>query len=256
MAKRFTDTEMWDKEWFMSLPCKLKCLVKMVRDKCDLCGVWSPNWIIATAYVGEKVNEQELINIDNGNQFKKLENGKIYCVGFVEFQYGKLSEKSPVHNKIIGLLEQNKILETYNKIPYQHPINRVLDKEEEEYKEKDKEIQGKIKIIENTNKELTELEIALNEFKKMRVSIKRKMTDHAFNLILKELEKLAPNNEQLKIDILNQSIKNSWQDVYPLKQNANFAKPPETVYKNDKDKWSDPNATQLITSKFKEVEKS
>ena len=33
MAKRFTDTELWDKEWFMKLSPKLKCLVKLVRDK-------------------------------------------------------------------------------------------------------------------------------------------------------------------------------------------------------------------------------
>lgn len=249
MAKRFTDTEMWDKEWFMSLSCKLKCLVKMVRDKCDLCGVWSPNWIIATAYVGEKVNEPELLNIDNGNQFIKLKNGKIYCLGFVEFQYGKLSEKSPVHNKILGLLEQNEILETYNKIPYQYPINRVLDKDKEKDKDKDKEIQGeKVKI--------SDYETAINEFKKMRVKIKKNMTDHAFNLILKDLEKLAPNDEALKIEILNQSIKNSWKDVYPLKQNTNFAKQPEAVYKNDPSKWDDPEATQLVNSKFKEVGKS
>jgi len=130
------------------------------------------------------------------------------------------------------------------------------DKDKDNNKDKDNSATNELEVNEVSLKDLTELEIAINEFKKMRVSIKRKMTAHAFNLILKELEKLAPNNEQLKIDILNQSIKNSWQDVYPLKQNNNFAKPPETVYKNDKDKWSDPNATKLITSKFKEVEKS
>lgn len=130
------------------------------------------------------------------------------------------------------------------------------DKDKDNNKDKDNSVTNELEVNEVSLKDLTELEIAINEFKKMRVSIKRKMTAHAFNLILKELEKLAPNNEQLKIDILNQSIKNSWQDVYPLKQNNNFAKPPETVYKNDKDKWSDPNATKLIDSKFKEVTKS
>ena len=112
MAKRFTDTELWDKEWFMKLPCKLKCLVKFVRDKSDLSGVWSPNWIIANAYIGEPVNENDLLNIDNGNQFKKIANNKIFCIGFVDFQYGsELSEKSPVHRKIISLLQQHGIYE-------------------------------------------------------------------------------------------------------------------------------------------------
>ena len=133
MAKRFTDTELWDKEWFMKLSPKLKCLVKLVRDKADLAGVWSPNWVLANSYIGEEVSEKELLNIDEGNQFAKLENGKIICVDFIQFQYGKLSPASPVHRKIISILATHKI-------DYQYPINRVQeeDKEEEEEKEEEK----------------------------------------------------------------------------------------------------------------------
>ena len=43
------------------------------------------------------------------------------------------------------------------------------------------------------------------------------MTDYAKELIKKELIKLSGSDEQLAIKILNQSIENSWQDVYPLK---------------------------------------
>jgi len=141
MAKRFTDTDMWDREWYMALPCRLKCLVKLIRDKADLSGVWSPNWIIASTYIGEPVNEQELLLIDNGNQFKKMQNGKIFCIGFIEFQYGELSEKSPVHRKILSLLKQNDLLDEYKKIGYQYPIDRVQeeDKDKEEEKEEEKE---------------------------------------------------------------------------------------------------------------------
>lgn len=135
MAKRFTDTEMWDKEWFMLLPCKIKCLVKFVRDKSDLSGVWSPNWIIAKTYIGENVTEDDLLAVDGGNQFKKIDNGKIFCLGFIEFQYGTLSEKSPVHRKIIQILNTHSIL-------YQHPINRVQEEEEEEEEIKEEAERG------------------------------------------------------------------------------------------------------------------
>lgn len=139
MAKRFTDTELWDKEWFMALSCKYKCLVKYVRDKCDLSGIWSPNWGLANSYIGEAVSEKELLEIDGGKQFKKASSGKIVCIGFIEFQYGKLSEKSPVHRKILNLLE-------VHKIDYKYPINRVEekeeDKEEEKVVEEEKEIEG------------------------------------------------------------------------------------------------------------------
>lgn len=130
MAKRFTDTEIWDKEWFMKLNPKLKCLVKLVRDKCDLSGVWSPNWTLANNYVGESVSEDDLLKIDNGEQFFKMPGGKIFCLGFIQFQYGELSEKSPVHRKIINLLATHKI-------DHKHPINRVEEKEEEEVKDKE-----------------------------------------------------------------------------------------------------------------------
>lgn len=110
MGKRFTDTEIWDKEWFMQLPPKQKCLVKYVRDKCDLAGIWSPNYLLATVYIGEQVFEDDLLLIDDGNQFEKIADGKIYCTGFIDFQYGSsLNPQSPVHKKIIDILAKHNI---------------------------------------------------------------------------------------------------------------------------------------------------
>jgi hypothetical protein len=67
---------------------------------------------------------------------------------------------------------------------------------------------------------LSELEKTLESFFEMRRKIKKPATPYAKTLILKELEKLALNDDSLKIAILNQSIRNSWQDVYPLKTDA------------------------------------
>lgn len=110
MAKRFTDTEIWDKQWFMDLSPKLKCFVKYVRDKCDLAGIWYPNYMLASVYIGEQVFEDDLLNIDSGNQFGRLNDGKIFCIGFIEFQYGaSLNPYSPVHKKIIDILNKHHI---------------------------------------------------------------------------------------------------------------------------------------------------
>jgi len=107
MPKRFTDTELWDKEWFMQLSTKHKCFVKYVRDKCDLAGIWSPNYILASVYIGDKVTQAELLAIDGGKQFELLSDGKIYCTGFIDFQYGtSLNPNSPIHNKIIEILKK------------------------------------------------------------------------------------------------------------------------------------------------------
>ncbi len=40
MAKRFTDTEIWQKDWFLDLPIKQKLLVKFIFDNCDCAGIY------------------------------------------------------------------------------------------------------------------------------------------------------------------------------------------------------------------------
>jgi hypothetical protein len=119
MAKRLKDTDIWDKEWFMKLSPKLKCLTQFVWDKCDLSGTWIPNWVLAKIYIGEDVNEAELLNIDNGKQFIKVRN-KVFCMDFIKFQNGELGDKSKIHLKIWSLLK-------HHNIPYPIPTGYPLD---------------------------------------------------------------------------------------------------------------------------------
>ena len=60
-----------------------------------------------------------------------------------------------------------------------------------------------------------ELADALNAFAEHRKKLKKPMTDYAKELLLKKLQKLA-KTEQDQIAILNQSIENGWQGVFPL----------------------------------------
>lgn len=61
-----------------------------------------------------------------------------------------------------------------------------------------------------------ELRNTLKEFLKMRKSIKKPMTDQAMKLLINKLDKLGSNDNE-KIEILNQSIFNSWQGIFELK---------------------------------------
>ena len=136
MAKRFTDTEIWDKSWFMSLSPKLKCFVKYVRDKCDIAGIWHPNYMLASVYIGEQVDENDLLLIDDGEQFESLPDGKILCKGFIDFQYGgKLNPISPIHAKVISILEKydipievKKVSQTFNAPNYTDVYNEMKEK--------------------------------------------------------------------------------------------------------------------------------
>lgn len=57
---------------------------------------------------------------------------------------------------------------------------------------------------------------ALRDFAEMRKAIKKPLTNRAGELILSKLEKMAETDEE-KIAILNQSVENSLQVVFPLK---------------------------------------
>lgn len=68
----------------------------------------------------------------------------------------------------------------------------------------------------------TELKEAIKDFMTMRNKIKKPMTDRALKLLFKDLDKYGTNDQE-KIEIINQSIVNCWQGVFPLK-NKNTAR--------------------------------
>ena len=74
------------------------------------------------------------------------------------------------------------------------------------------DINSVIESIENED-----LKNEIREFIKMRNKIKKSLTPHALNLILKELNKITPNIDE-QVLIVQQSIKNGWQGVFPLKE--------------------------------------
>ena len=66
---------------------------------------------------------------------------------------------------------------------------------------------------------VTPLDLAMDEFAKARKAMKKPLTDKARELILEDLEKLAPGDQETQIAIINQSIKRGWQGVFALKDN-------------------------------------
>jgi hypothetical protein len=60
-----------------------------------------------------------------------------------------------------------------------------------------------------------------DQFKQMRKGLKKPMTEHAEKLILKKLDGLSLGDPEEAVKILERSIENSWQTVYPLKNDNN-----------------------------------
>lgn len=82
---------------------------------------------------------------------------------------------------------------------------------------KNKKKFNEINDIINTYSLNTEIVQALNNFIEMRKNIKSPMTAQAVKILLTQLDKLAATDD-LKIEILKQSILNNWKTVYQLKE--------------------------------------
>lgn len=94
-------------------------------------------------------------------------------------------------------------------------IDNIKKENIKEKKETGKSKSNFDKIIEEEN--FTEETVErLNDFIKMRKTIKKPLTDRALKLAINKLKKISSSEEEMQI-ILDRSILNSWQDVYELK---------------------------------------
>ena len=81
-------------------------------------------------------------------------------------------------------------------------------------------------IIDKNNKQYSddvELNDAILSFMKFRKDIKKPMNDHTIDLLIKKLENMDPSIKN-QIEILNQSMVNGWQGIFPLKENESKPK--------------------------------
>lgn len=82
----------------------------------------------------------------------------------------------------------------------------------------------KIKTSETTThttsevKEKSDFDKAIDGFVEMRKAIKKPITENWLKLVKEKLEKMYPWKQDLQIKVLNNSISNSWQGVFPLKE--------------------------------------
>ena len=134
MAKRFIDTEIWDKDKFCKSSDKQKLLTLFMTSKCDQIGVFKMSSMLVTAYIGSPVTEEDILSIPV--DIEKIGEGKYWLSKFCKFQYGELKETCKPHKKYIEMLKSEGLIERVSK-GYPKGINTLQEKEEE--KEKDKE---------------------------------------------------------------------------------------------------------------------
>lgn len=92
--------------------------------------------------------------------------------------------------------------------------NNIINKNKDNNIKKKKETELDTILNQIENEKLKE---TLIEFVKMRKSIKKPMTTHALELLIKKLNRTT-TNVSVQIQMLEQSILNGWQDVYAPKE--------------------------------------
>ncbi len=153
---------------------------------------------------------------------ENIVNGVKFC------EYQAVKPKSMVVNKVEHGSKQSLIggskQSLHNTLDINTLDNNIVNKKERKSKSKSYDEQ----IAEYTGNE--ELQDALKAFIQMRSFIKKPMTEYALKLMLKKLDELG-NDDTTKIAILNQSITNNWQGIFPLKNEyTKQEKQPEKKY--------------------------
>ena len=134
--------------------------------------------------------------------------------GVAKFAF--LSQKHSIDAQIKGYYDKTK---DPMFTPYEGGTQGGWQQEEEKGQEKG-QVQEEVKEECNTLGLLitkSELELTFDSYLEMRKQIKKPATPHAVNLIKKKLVQMTNNNESDMCDLLNQSIVNSWVDIYPIK---------------------------------------
>ena len=141
MAKRFTDTEKWEDEWFTDLSNDYKVIWFYLLDTCDNAGVWKKNIKKLNYLCNTNVSTDDLLKVFS-KRITILADEKWFINKFCIVQYGHdfLQSKnkavlSAVKKLIIeGVLVDNGYSIDTLSIPYQYSI----DTPKEQVKDKDK----------------------------------------------------------------------------------------------------------------------
>lgn len=230
MSKRFTDTEIWDKQWFMELSLKHKCLIRFIFDKCDVAGIWEANWVLASTYIGEDITEKDIIPISS--QIQHLRENKYFVPDFIEFQYGELSASCKPHIKVIQILKKYNLFDKLNK-GYTKGMQPLEEKEKD--KEEDKEVmQGRFyKMIPDKFKDNLEFWEAWKNWFDLN---EKRFTEIIPQQAKKQFEYLSKHPDPIKL--LEQAFINNWKGLMYDIKNKSSGTEPETASQSELEKYA------------------
>jgi len=153
MAKRFTETDKWKKEWYRKLGSKWRDIWTFLLDNCDNAGIWDIDIDALKFYTGASIDLSELLQKFEDRLEVGL-NNKLKIIPFIEFQYGKvLSQSNNAHRSALSKLDKYQGLPRGCPGAPSGPQDKDKDKDMDMDQEKDKERRRKKETKKDTAKE-------------------------------------------------------------------------------------------------------
>ena len=144
MAKRFTDSEKWKKQYFKSLSTVNKLFFLYILDDCDHAGIWHYEPEIAEIRMGEKIDTEQARKELGKHIHIFDEDEKWFIPSFIEFQYGTLNESVNAHKSVINKLNQYKLTKIYQQFINCSSTVKDKDMDKDTVKDKDKDKEEKV----------------------------------------------------------------------------------------------------------------
>lgn len=202
--------KMLDWEWYDDInTCRvfLHCLFR---------ANWKPcKWHGVDIEPGQFITSLQTLAIETGLSVRQIRTALEHLIST-----GELTSKSQSKFRIITVNNWDRYQAIDKQVDKQATKKRqASDKQATTDEESNKEIKKE------GNKEINKyypadelLDAAFKDYVSMRKQIKKPMSDKAIELAMKKLNDLSGGNNDTAIAILNQSIMNSWQGLFPLNQ--------------------------------------
>lgn len=158
-----------------------------------------------------KVERIKSGNLKAKNIYEIIMDERDRCINFRDIE-NKYHENKDIENEYLENEYTNNNSLNNNSLNNNSVNNNSINKKEKKKKKTD------LDILINEYTSNSFLQETIIDFMKMRKSIKKPVTERALKGILNKLDKLATTDD-IKIKILENSIENCWQGVFPLKDN-------------------------------------
>ena len=143
MSKRFFDSSLWDRDWFLELDSRSQLFCLYLREKCDHAGIWSPSFKRFEQTTGVRINPNDYIsmcNKDGATRILILPNGRWWITGFIEDQNNGCKILNTANKYYLGVfrqLENNQV--PYLSFGYKIAPTKGIEAPTKGHKEEDKE---------------------------------------------------------------------------------------------------------------------